>query len=45
MNKKFLKTLIVLIFLISFLSVLVFDLSQFYLLKILKKSNKFAKSN
>ena len=38
MNKKFLKILIVLIFLISFLSVLVFDLSQFLSLENIKKS-------
>ena len=38
MNKKFLKILIILIFLISFLSVLVFDLGQFLSFENIKNS-------
>ena len=38
MNKKFLKILISLIFIISFLSVFLFDLSQFLSLENIKKS-------
>ncbi len=38
MNKKYFKTLIVLIFIISFLSALIFDLSQFLSLENIKKS-------
>ena len=38
MNKKFLKTLIILVFLISFLSVLILDLGQFLSFENIKNS-------